>query len=126
MGIAIGIGFMAGTLAGIMGMGGGMILVPAMVLLTNVGLMDVGQHTAQGVSLAVITLIAFLGALAHYRLGNVRLNVALWIIPAAAIFSFVGSMVADRLEASVLRELVGGLIIIVGVVTVIRDWRSGS
>lgn len=121
MGIAIGIGFMAGIFAGMMGVGGSVVLVPGLVLL-----MGVDQHIAQGVSLAVITFMAFLGALAHYRLENVRLDVALWIIPSAVIFSFVGSMVADSLQDSLLRPLIGGLIIIVGVVTVIRDWRSGS
>lgn len=109
---------MAGVLAGMMGVGGGVILVPGMVLL-----MGVDQHTAQGVSLAVITLMAFFGMLSHYRLENVRLKVALWIIPAAAIFSFVGSLVANELGASLLRQLVGILIIIVGVFMVVNAWR---
>jgi hypothetical protein len=87
-------------------------------------LMGVEQHTAHGVSLAVITLMALVGTITHYRQENVRLKVALWIIPAAVIFSFVGSTVADRLEESFLRQLFGGLIIIVGIFMVSRGWRG--
>ena len=113
--IGIGIGLLAGIIAGMMGVGGGVILIPGMVLLMNVE-----QHTAQGISLAVITLMALVGTITHYRQETVRLKVALWIIPAAVIFSFVGGTVADILDASLLRQIVGGVIIIVGILMVIR------
>ena len=118
MGIAIGIGLLAGTLGGMLGVGGGVILIPGMVFL-----MDVEQHTAQGVSLAVISAMALVGTVTHYRQDNVRLRVALWIIPAAVIFSFIGGMVADVLDASILRQIVGGVIIMAGFLMAIRGWR---
>jgi uncharacterized membrane protein YfcA len=118
-GIAVGVGFLAGILAGVMGVGGGVIMVPAMVLI-----MGVEQHEAQGVSLAVITLIAFIGMLAHYRLENVRLKAALWIIPAAVVFGFVGSLLAHLAGEVVLRQLVGSLIIIMGTIIVVKDLRT--
>jgi len=120
MGIAIGIGLAAGLLAGMLGVGGGVILIPGMVLLMGVE----QQHTVQAVSLAVITLIALVGMIAHYRQGNVRLRVALWIIPAAVIFSFVGGTLADMLDASLLRQIVGGVIVIIGLLMVTRGWRG--
>jgi hypothetical protein len=119
--IGIGIGLLAGILGGMLGIGGGVILIPGMVFL-----LDVEQHTAQGVSLAVISLMALVGTVTHYRQENVRLKVALLIIPAAVIFSFLGGMVADMLDASFLRNLVGGFIIIVGFFMVVKDWRSGG
>jgi uncharacterized membrane protein YfcA len=119
--IGIGIGLLAGILGGMLGIGGGVILIPGMVFL-----MGVEQHTAQGVSLAVISLMALVGTVTHYRQENVRLKVALLIIPAAVIFSFLGGMVADMLDASFLRNLVGGFIIIVGFFMVVKDWRSGG
>ena len=119
MGIAIGIGLLAGTMGGMLGVGGGVILIPGMVFL-----MGVEQHTAQGVSLAVISAMALVGTVTHYRQENVRLKVALWIIPAAVIFSFVGGMVADMLDASILRQLVGGVIIMVGVLMLSGGWRG--
>ena len=119
MGIAIGIGLLAGTMGGMLGVGGGVILIPGMVFL-----LGVEQHTAQGVSLAVISAMALVGTVTHYRQENVRLKVALWIIPAAVIFSFVGGMVADMLDASILRQLVGGVIIMVGVLMLSGGWRG--
>jgi hypothetical protein len=117
--IGIGIGLLAGILAGMLGVGGGVILIPGMVLL-----MGVEQHTAQGVSLAVITLIALVGTITHYRQENVRLGVALWIIPAAVLFSFLGGMVADMIGTSLLRQIFGGVIIIVGLFMATRGWRG--
>lgn len=116
--IGIGIGLLAGILGGMLGVGGGVILIPGMVFL-----MGVEQHTAQGVSLAVISVMALVGTVTHYRQENVRLEVALWIIPAAVIFSFLGGMVANMLDASFLRNLVGGFIIIVGIFMMVKDWR---
>jgi len=119
-GIAIPIGFLAGILAGMMGVGGGVVLIPGLVML-----MGVSEHAAQGVALAVISFMSLLGVLAHYRLENVRLRVALWIIPAAALFSFVGSYVAtEHLTGTFLRDFVGAVIIVVGVITVVRGWRT--
>ena len=120
--IGIGVGLVAGILAGVLGIGGGVILIPGMVLL-----MDVEQHTAQGVSLAVIAATVLVGAITHYRQGNVRLRVALWIAPAAILFSFLGGTVADWICASVLRQILGGIIIVLGIYMVAGDlpwWRK--
>ena len=119
IGIAIGIGLLAGVLAGAMGVGGGVIMVPGLVLLAGTE-----QHTAQGVSLAVIAVIAFCGMLAHQRLRNVRWKTALWIIPAAVLFSFLGSLIAHWQAQLFLRQLVGASIIVVGVITVVQDWLA--
>ena len=91
-------------------------MIPGMVLL-----MDVEQHTAQGVSLAVIAATVLVGAITHYRQGNVRLRVALWIAPAAILFSFLGGTVADWIAASVLRQTLGGIIIAMGIYMVAGD-----
>ena len=114
--IGIGVGLVAGILAGVLGIGGGAIMIPGMVLL-----MDVEQHTAQGVSLAVIAATVLVGAITHYRQGNVRLRVALWIAPAAILFSFLGGTVADMIAASVLRKTLGGIIIAMGIYMVAGD-----
>ncbi len=119
--IGIGIGLVAGILAGMLGIGGGVILIPGLVLL-----LGVEQHTAQGVSLTVITLMSLVGAITHYRQHNVRLGVAVWIIPSAVVFSFLGGMLADMLDASLLRNVWGALLIVVGIVMMITGRRSVS
>lgn len=119
IGIAIAVGLLAGVLAGMLGIGGGAILVPGMVLL-----LGVGQHTAQGVSLAVIAVTALVGATVHYRQGNVRLRVALGIAPVAVLFSFIGAMVASKwIDPSSLRQVFGAVVIALGIYMVVGSWR---
>lgn len=103
------IGLVAGTLAGMLGIGGGVIMVPAMVLL-----LGVEQRVAQGVSLAVVAVTAISGAAQHYQQGNVRLDKALWIAPTAAVFGFVGGSLAGMIDQRLLQVLFGLLLLIVG------------
>ena len=117
MAIVLGVGLVAGILAGMLGIGGGAILIPGMVLL-----MGTDQHTAQGVSLAVIALTALVGAITHYRQQNLQLRVALWLAPAAVVFAFIGGMVADKIEASILRQIFGVVVIILGASMVVGGW----
>jgi len=121
IGISVGIGLVAGLLAGMLGIGGGAILVPGMVLL-----LGVGQHSAQGVSLLVVTLTALVGTVTHHHQHTVRLSVALWIIPAAILFSFLGSMLADLLDASLLRNIWGGALILIGIVMMLTGRQRVS
>ena len=114
---AVGIGLGAGLLAGMLGVGGGLVLVPGMVLLLNVE-----QHTAQGVSLAVITVTALAGAVTHYRQQNVVLKVVLGIAPAAVLFGFLGGIVANLIDASLLRRIFGSLTILLGVLLLSGGW----
>jgi len=62
-------GIFTGFLSGMMGVGGGTIMVPAMVLLAGIG-----QHTAQGISLLAMIPAGGVGAFTHWRLGNVTTN----------------------------------------------------
>ena len=48
----------------------------------------------------------------------------LLLIPAAALFSFIGSYVASYLSGTFLRDFVGSVIIVVGVITVVKGWRA--
>jgi len=114
-------GLVAGFLSGLMGVGGGVVLIPTMVLL-----MGLDQHSAQGISLAAIAAISFFGALAHQRQKTVRNDIAKYVVPSALLYGLLGSFLADRIDANVLRDIVGGIIIIAGVLTVFRDWRSGG
>lgn len=102
------LGLAAGILSGIMGLGGGVVLIPGMVFLFGVP-----QHVAQGVSLAVIVPTAVAGATTHYRQGNVALRLALLLAPAAMVGSVGGAWLAGRLDAVVLRQVFGILLLFV-------------
>ena len=109
IGIGIGIGLVAGVLAGMLGIGGGVVKVPGLALL-----LDTTQHIAQGVSIAVVVVTATVGAVLHYRQGNVRLSTALWVAPSAAIFSFLGASLAGITDATWLCRAFGVLLLAVG------------
>jgi len=89
---AIGVGFdlvlggAVGLLAGFMGVGGGIIAVPAFTLL-----LGMTQQAAQGTSLAVILATAPAGAVEHARRGNVVLA----LVPALAIGAAIGGPIAS-------------------------------
>ena len=100
--IVVGIvaGLLGGTVGGFLGVGGGVIYVPAMVLL-----LGEEQQLAQGVSVAVIIATALVGATTHWRQGNVDVRTALWVAPAAAAAGFGAALLADVIDASILRRI---------------------
>jgi uncharacterized membrane protein YfcA len=71
----LGIGLAAGVLAGMFGIGGGILIVPALVYVAG---MD--QQTAQGTSLGALLLpVGALGALAYYKRGHMNMPAAAWL-----------------------------------------------
>jgi uncharacterized membrane protein YfcA len=86
MAAVLGVGAAAGLLAGFMGVGGGIIAVPALTLLFGLS-----QQTAQGTSLALILVTAPFGALEHDRHGNVVRP----LLPGLALGALVGAPLAS-------------------------------
>jgi len=93
------LGFVAGFLGGALGVGGGIIIVPALVLL-----LKQPYQTAVGTSLMVIIPIAIAGAWRHYTLGNTNINLAavmtiggvLGAVGGATIIQYVPEVWAKR------------------------------
>jgi uncharacterized membrane protein YfcA len=109
IGIAIAVGLIAGLISGVLGVGGGTISIPAMVLL-----LGVEQHTAQGVSLAAMMITALVGAFIHYRQGNVKLSAVFFIIPSAIAFSFLGAWAAGQVSAEWLTRAFAIFLLLIG------------
>jgi uncharacterized membrane protein YfcA len=107
--IAVAVGLVAGVISGMLGVGGGTISIPAMVLL-----LGVEQHTAQGVSLAAMMFTALVGAFIHYRQGNVKLNAVFLIIPSAVAFSFLGAWAAGHVTAEWLSRAFAIFLLLIG------------
>jgi hypothetical protein len=100
--IGLVIGAVAGLGSGLLGIGGGAIMVPAMVLL-----MGLSQHLAQGTSLAVIIPTAIAGTITHFRMGNVRLQTAAWLSLGGVLGAGLGALAALATSDQVLRILFG-------------------
>jgi uncharacterized membrane protein YfcA len=95
-------GFVIGVLSGLTGVGGGVFLVPTMVLGFGIA-----QRIAQGTSLVAILPTAAVGAFTHYRHGNVDLRSASWIAAAGVPGSLVGAALALWLPERILLGLFG-------------------
>lgn len=94
------LGLINGVLAGLLGIGGGMVIVPAMIWLApKLGVsQDLVMHVALGTSMATICFVAVASARSHYRRGSVNTSVLKSLIPGIAIGALLGAMVAKYLE----------------------------
>jgi uncharacterized membrane protein YfcA len=108
--IALAVGLTAGLLSGMLGIGGGTIAIPGMVLL-----LGVEQHTAQGVALAAMLITALVGAYVHHRQDNVKLRMALWIVPGALAFSVLGAWAAGMVTADWLTKVFAITLLVIGI-----------
>ena len=107
--IALAVGLIAGLISGMLGVGGGTISIPAMVLL-----LGVEQHTAQGVSLGAMLFTALVGAFIHYRQGNVKMSMVFLIAPSAIALSYLGAWAADKVTAEWLTRAFAIFLLIIG------------
>lgn len=99
------LGLAAGVLAGLLGIGGGLVLIGALVwLLPTYGIpQDAAMHAALASSLASIVLTASSSARAHHRRGSVLWPTVWWMVPGLLLGGWLGSLVAVALQGEVLR-----------------------
>ena len=109
------IGLVGGITSGLFGVGGGIVMVPAMFYLLKVDI-----KTAVGTSLVVIIPTALTGAFKHLHLGHIDWRVAGSLIPLAIVGGFVGAWLTGPLPAEMLKRLFGGLIVLAGVYMIIK------
>ncbi|MFN0096485.1 MAG: sulfite exporter TauE/SafE family protein [Dehalococcoidia bacterium] len=104
------IGFAGGFLSGALGVGGGAVFVPALVLV-----LGLEQHDAQGISLWVVVAATIAGALTHHRQGTVDLRAVAWMTPLSIPAGVAGAYIADALGARTLQVVVSGILVAVGI-----------
>jgi len=104
------VGAIAGVLSGLLGIGGGAVMVPAMTLL-----MGLTQHVAQGTSLLVIIPTAISGSITHFRMGNIRLQTAGWLSLGGVVGAVAGALLALASPDQLLRLLFGAYLTFTGV-----------
>ena len=96
----VALGLVAGAAAAALGIGGGVLIVPALVVLFGFE-----QHTAQGTSLAVILPTAVVATIGHARHGRVAWRIAAPLAITGIAGAFVGAQIALSLDDDVLRRL---------------------
>jgi uncharacterized protein len=102
------IGAAAGLLAGMLGVGGGILFVPGLVIF--VGLT---QHEAEATSLLAIIPVAIVGTYSQDRYGNVRRADALLLGGLSVVGAAAGVVLANALSGSVLRDLFAAFMLII-------------
>ena len=106
--ILILVGLLAGFVSGGIGVGGGVVIVPALVFI-----MGFTQHQAQGTSLAVmIAPIGLISAYNYYRYGYVNVKFALILLITFFIGTYFGSLTAVHLPDKILKKAFGAILLI--------------
>ncbi|NBV20886.1 MAG: sulfite exporter TauE/SafE family protein [Proteobacteria bacterium] len=106
------IGIIGGVTSGLFGVGGGVVMVPAMLFLLGSQVTDIKQ--AIGTSLAVIVPTAIVGSWQHNTRGNVIWPVVFTLIPTALIGGFAGAWLTTKIPADDLKKMFGGFLLLVG------------
>jgi uncharacterized membrane protein YfcA len=107
--IILAIGIITGIVAGMFGIGGAIIMVPALIFI-----MGFSQHMAQGTSLAVmLPPIGIIAAINYWKVGQVNIKVALILAAAFMVGSYFGSKFALNIPQNVLKKLFGVLLLLV-------------
>ncbi|MEW6386301.1 MAG: TSUP family transporter [Thermodesulfobacteriota bacterium] len=97
------LGLVAGAFSGLIGVGGGVIIVPALVFLFGLS-----QHAAQGTTLAcLVPPIGLLAAWAYYQEGYVDIHVVAWLCLGFFIGGFFGAKLANYLSNLALERVFG-------------------
>lgn len=110
------IGLGAGVLSGLFGIGGGVVIVPALLLL-----MKFAPQTATGTSLGVFLLpVGILGAMSYYRAGHIDVKASLLIAAGLFVGAYFGAQLALSMSPVLLKKLFAGFLAI----TAIRLWMS--
>jgi uncharacterized membrane protein YfcA len=113
------IGMAAGILSGVFGIGGGVVIVPALIYLAGFN-----QHRATGTSLAVLLPpIGFAAMWEYYRHQNVDIRAAMIIAAAVFVGGWLGAVVANRVSGPYLRLTFGVFVVALGLSLMVGAFR---
>jgi len=109
------LGLLAGVLSGLLGIGGGILIVPALVLVFGLS-----QHAAQGTTLALmVPPIGLLAAWTYYRQGQVDIRAAALICLGFFFGGLIGAKFATLINGALLKKIFGAILVVVAVKMII-------
>ena len=103
------IGLVSGATSGLFGVGGGIVMVPAMTLL-----MKLDMKAAVATSLVVIIPTSLAGSILNQSFGRIDWRVAIALIPLAVFGSIGGTWVKEQVASNSLKQAFGGFLVLVG------------
>lgn len=103
------IGLAAGMLSGFVGVGGGVVIVPALIFLIGMS-----QHNAQGTSLALLmTPVGILAVYNYYKTGNINIPYAILMALGFVVGAYFGSKVALKISGDTVKKIFGVFMLLV-------------
>ena len=112
----VAIGLAAGVLSGLFGIGGGVVIVPALLLLARMP-----AQTATGTSLAALVLpVGVLGAWEYHKTGHLNIAAALWIALGLLFGAYAGARLAQNASPLLLKRAFSIFLILIAA----RVWTS--
>ncbi|MDO5654681.1 MAG: sulfite exporter TauE/SafE family protein [Flavobacteriaceae bacterium] len=106
--ILIFVGILAGFIGGIAGVGGGLVMVPMLVMV-----MGMPQHQAQGTSIGVLVLpVAIMAAMNYSKAGYINWKYVVFLAAAVLLGGYFGSKLAVNLDGKMLKRVFGTVMII--------------
>ena len=113
------LGLCTGVLSGLLGIGGGVIIVPVLTLLIGMA-----PHMATGTSLAALLLpVGLLGAWEYYKAGNVDVSAALFISLGLFLGAWFGGAIAQQLSPVVMKRIFAVFLMVVAFQMMYRSFR---
>lgn len=104
-------GLLAGMLSGLVGVGGGIVMVPMMVFV-----LGFSQHQAQGTSLAVLVVpVTALAVMNYYKEGYINWKYAAVIALFFVVGSYFGSKIAVNIDQKMLKKVFSIILVAIGV-----------
>lgn len=108
--VALVVGVVVGIVSGIVGIGGGVLFIPALIWLFGMN-----QHKAQGTSLgALLAPVGILAFVEYYRKGNADLRIALLLAAGFVVGGYFGAMAAQDISEIWLRRIFAVMLVIIG------------
>lgn len=111
------VGLLAGILSGLVGLGGGVIIVPALVFL-----LGFSQHQAQGTSLGILLLPAGIFAVInYYKKGFIDVKVVLLLFAGFLVGGYIGSQISLNISETMLKKVFAVALVLIAVKVLFFD-----
>lgn len=105
------LGITAGSLSGLLGVGGATIMIPALLIIFKMT-----QHMAQGTSIVALLLpVGLLAAVKYWQAGNINIKFALFIALGFLVGGYIGAVFAQPIPDIILRKIFGIFLLIIAI-----------